>query len=96
MPLAEIPAALSPPSVRHAPQRAMRHLVMVDLFVRRPIPTTLFEITPQFASRSEGHLAADAFVCSDNGEDLGMVVKDHEAGPTGGSAIAPRGAIPFS
>lgn len=30
----------------------------------------------------------DAFVRSDNGEDLGVVVEDHEASPTRGSAIA--------
>ena len=70
------------------PQSAVRHLVMVDLFVRRPIPTTLFQITPQFASGSEGHTAVDAFVRSDHGEDLGVVIEDHEASPTGGSAIA--------
>src|SRR5262249_55510673 len=39
-------------------------------------------------SGSEGHLAVEAFVCSDNGEDLGVVVEDHEASPASGSAIA--------
>src|SRR5262245_44877725 len=77
----------SPPSVDDVPQLRMRHLVMVDLFVRRPIPTTLFQITPQFASGSEGHTAVEAFVRSDHGEHLGVVVEDHEASPTGGSAI---------
>src|SRR5262245_47519718 len=62
--------------------------MMVDLFIRRPIPTTLFQITPQFASVSEGHTAVDAVVCSDDGEHLGVVVEDHEASPTRGSAIA--------
>src|SRR5262249_18018479 len=61
---------------------------MGNLFVRRPIPTTLFQITPQFASGSEGHTAVDAFVRSDHGEDLGVVIEDHEASPTSGSAIA--------
>src|SRR6516162_330599 len=40
------------------PQSAVRHLVMVDLFVSRPIPTTLFQIIPQCASGTEGHMAA--------------------------------------
>src|SRR5262249_60173718 len=78
----------SSPPVGDPPQSAVRHLVVVDLFVWRPIPTTLFQITPEFASGSEGHMAVDAFVCSDNGKDLGMVTEDHEASPTGGSAIA--------
>ena len=33
-------------------------------------------------------MAVDAFVRSDNGEDLGVVVEDHEASPTGGGLIA--------
>jgi hypothetical protein len=68
---------------------------MIDFFVRRPIPTTLFQITPQFASGSEGHMAVDAFVCSDNGEDLGVVVEDHEASPTR-ECYRLRASIPFS
>ena len=70
------------------PQSAVRHLVMVDLFVRRPIPTTLFQITPQFASGSEGHRSVDALIRTGDGEHIGMVVEDHEASPTRGSAIA--------
>jgi len=62
--------------------------VLADLFVRRPIPTTLFQITPQLASGREGHTAVDAFVRSDDGKHLGVVVEDQEAGPTGGCAIA--------
>jgi len=44
---------------------------MVDLFVRRPIPTTLFQITPQLASVSEGHTVIDAFVRSNDGNAQG-------------------------
>ena len=65
----------------------MRHLVLIDLGVRRMVPATLFQIAPQFASGSERHMTVDALVRSDDGEDIDVIVEDEEASPTSGSAV---------
>jgi hypothetical protein len=65
----------------------MRHLVLIDLGVRRMVPATLFQIAPQFASGSERHMTIDALVRSNDGEDIDVNVEDEEASPTCGSAV---------
>jgi hypothetical protein len=79
---------MSSPPVSDLPQSSVRHLVMVELFARRVVPPAPLQIGPQDASVIVRHPAIDAFRRSEQGEHIDMVVKDQEAGPTGGRAVA--------
>jgi hypothetical protein len=59
----------------------VRHLVLVDFFVGRVVPTTLPQIVPDHASGIDCQGTINSFVRPDYGEYHYVVVVDFEAGP---------------
>src|SRR6266480_6963693 len=85
-----IAAPSNPPRIicEHGAQASMRHLMMVDLCFRRPIPTALPQLVPQCARRIGPYGAVDALVRPGDGEHIHVLIEDHEARPTCRRAVA--------
>jgi hypothetical protein len=69
------------------PQGAVRHLVFIEVSVCCPGPTALLQISPQRPRRIGCHGTIDALTLPDDGENVHVVVEDHEARPTCGQTL---------